>query len=72
MLKRPKKWRLILMAAGFLITAGFSVALAEPVAVAPEPSHTFPTVVEGNEVVHDFIIQNKGSETLEIQKVKTG
>jgi hypothetical protein len=67
-----KKWRILLMAALFWGGAGLSVSLAEPVAVAPEPSHTFPTVVEGAEVVHGFVIQNKGSETLEIQKVKTG
>ena len=72
MLKRTKRGWILLMTFGFWITAGLSAALAEPVAVAPEPSHTFPTVVEGNEVVHDFVIQNKGSDTLEIQKVKTG
>jgi hypothetical protein len=67
-----KKWRVLLMAVLLWGGAGLSVSLAEPVAVAPEPGHTFPTVVEGTEVVHEFVIQNKGSDTLEIQKVKTG
>jgi hypothetical protein len=28
--------------------------------------------VEGTEVVHDFVIQNKGAEVLSILNVKTG
>jgi hypothetical protein len=72
MSKTQVKWRVIPMAIAFWFVVGIAVVQAEPVAVAPEPSHTFPTVVEGNEVVHDFVIQNKGNETLEIQKVQTG
>lgn len=72
MFNTMRKWLIILTAAFFWLSAGFSVAAAEPVAVAPEPGFTFPTVVEGNEVIHDFVIQNKGNATLEIQKVKTG
>ena len=36
-----------------------------------QPIFEFAPVVDGTEVVHDYIIQNKGSSTLEIQKVKT-
>ena len=32
----------------------------------------FGTALEGDEVLHDFVVNNKGSGTLEIQKVKTG
>jgi len=32
----------------------------------------FKPVLEGSEVVHDFIIQNAGKATLEIEKVETG
>jgi len=38
----------------------------------PEPAYTFDTSVEGKMVFHDFIVQNKGKKTLEIQKVNTG
>ncbi len=72
MLKTTQKWVIMLAAAAFWVSIGVSAAQAEPVAVAPEPSHTFPSVVEGKEVVHEFVIQNKGDETLEIQKVQTG
>ena len=72
MSKTQVKWRVVAMAIAFWFVIGITVAQAEPVAVAPEPGYTFPTVLEGNEVVHDFIIQNKGNETLEIQKVQTG
>jgi hypothetical protein len=37
-----------------------------------ESKYAFPTVIEGDEVKHDFIIQNKGDAPLIIEKVKTG
>lgn len=43
-----------------------------PNAVAPEPSFQFKPVLEGEEVVHDFIVRNTGTEPLVIEKVKTG
>ncbi len=43
-----------------------------PVAEVAAPSYTFPLVVDGTEVIHDFIIKNKGAAELEIVKVKTG
>ncbi len=72
MFRSAKKWIVLVLAAAFWASGGISAALAEPVAVAPEPGHTFSPVVEGTDVVHDFVIQNMGSDTLEIQKVKTG
>lgn len=38
----------------------------------PEKMHEFEPVVEGLKVTHDFVIQNKGTAVLQIQKVKTG
>ncbi|MBF0257901.1 MAG: hypothetical protein HQK62_03515 [Desulfamplus sp.] len=38
----------------------------------PEPKFEFDSEVDGAELVHDFIIMNKGTDTLEVQKVKTG
>ncbi|MBF0118897.1 MAG: hypothetical protein HQK79_08675 [Desulfobacterales bacterium] len=43
-----------------------------PVAVFPEKNFTFQGIPEGVEVVHDFVIQNKGTDVLNIEKVKTG
>ena len=42
-----------------------------PSALIRQPIYQFVPVVDGNEVVHDYIIQNKGTTTLEIQKIKT-
>lgn len=43
-----------------------------PAVVVPEAVYTFPRVVDGTQVVHDFILKNRGSATLKIQSVKTG
>lgn len=45
--------------------------LVSPSALIRQPIYQFVPVVDGNEVVHDYIIQNKGTATLEIQKIKT-
>jgi hypothetical protein len=42
-----------------------------PAAFLPITTFNFPEVVEGTEVVHDFIILNKGTGPLNIQKVET-
>lgn len=38
----------------------------------PEPSFQFDPVVSGQEVTHDYLVQNKGTAELEITSVKTG
>ncbi len=43
-----------------------------PLAVIQEQTYKFVQVVEGSMVTHDFIIQNKGTAPLVIEKVKTG
>jgi hypothetical protein len=43
-----------------------------PVAAAPQPHYDFAPVPEGTEVVHDFVLQNKGKDLLVIEQVKTG
>ncbi len=40
--------------------------------VVPETQFTFQPVVEGTEVVHDFVILNKGADVLSVLNVKTG
>ena len=44
----------------------------QPVAFFQALKYEFSQVVEGTQVTHDFIIQNKGTAPLEIEKVKTG
>ena len=38
----------------------------------PDPRVEFSAVLEGTPVLHDFVIQNKGTGTLDIQKVSGG
>jgi hypothetical protein len=47
------------------------VSIKQPVAFLPDARHQFEAVVEGQEVAHDFIVQNKGTAPLEIKRVKT-
>jgi hypothetical protein len=45
--------------------------LEQPLAVLPAAVYRFDPVVEGQEVAHAFVVQNKGSAPLEIHRVKT-
>ena len=45
---------------------------AVPKIHVPEQKYEFPMVVEGREVVHEFVVRNKGGATLDIVKVKPG
>ena len=47
------------------------ISLKQPLAVVTAPVYKFDPVVEGQEVAHAFIVQNKGSALLKIQRVKT-
>jgi hypothetical protein len=42
-----------------------------PSAFVPEPVYEFGQVVDGTKITHDYVIQNKGSAPLKIEKVKT-
>jgi hypothetical protein len=42
-----------------------------PSAYFPERYYTFKQVLDGTEIIHDFILQNKGDATLNINKVTT-
>ncbi len=44
----------------------------EPVAFFPQTLYEFSPVLDGAKVVHEFVVQNKGSATLNIERVKTG
>jgi hypothetical protein len=43
-----------------------------PSAVFPQTSYQFSPVLDGAKVVHDFVIQNKGTTMLKVKRVKTG
>lgn len=47
------------------------ISLKQPLAVLPAPVYKFDSVVEGQDVTHAFIVQNKGSAPLKIERVKT-
>ncbi len=38
----------------------------------PEKRYMFAPVLDGSEVIHDYVVQNKGAATLKIERVKTG
>ncbi len=54
-----------------MISHGIS-AEGVPVAVVENASFNFGSIYEGTDVIHDFIIQNKGDADLEIVDVKAG
>jgi hypothetical protein len=43
-----------------------------PPVLVPESLYKFGPVLEGTEIIHDFIVQNKGTAPLKIEKVRTG
>ena len=45
---------------------------ARPSAFFPETRYECSAVLDGTKVVHDFVIQNKGTATLKVERVKTG
>lgn len=47
------------------------VATGQPVASFSKQMFNFGSLVDGEKVVHDFVIKNTGKAVLEIQKVKT-
>lgn len=72
-LKRPF---LIVIATCMLFSAAGSFGAGQkdsksPSVYFPARYYTFKQVVDGTEIVHDFILQNKGDATLEISKVTT-
>ncbi len=72
-----RKRSIILMMICCLLLAGaisWTEASAEgqPIAVLPEIRYEFEPVPDGTQIHHDFIIQNKGTATLKIEKVRTG
>ncbi|HIJ56005.1 MAG TPA: hypothetical protein HPQ03_07760 [Deltaproteobacteria bacterium] len=58
--------------AGLFSWSGASADTDQPIAVLPEIQYEFKPVPEGTQIHHGFQIQNKGTATLNIEKVRTG
>lgn len=66
----------LIVGLAFMIFAGGLPAAepqtaAAPSAFVPQPQYEFAPVIDGQDVAHDFIIQNKGNAPLTIERVKT-
>ncbi len=60
-----------LLLAGTISWAG-ATEDGQPIAVLPEVQYEFKPVPEGTQIHHGFKIQNKGTATLNIEKIRTG
>ena len=45
---------------------------SKPSAFFPQTDYEFSPVLDGEQVEHEFLVQNKGSAVLTIERVKTG
>jgi hypothetical protein len=52
--------------------ANASTSAEAATAFFPTTIWEFEPVVDGKQIVHDFLIQNKGTALLQVEKVKTG
>ena len=67
------KWFLLICLVVLPIASGAEDKVSEALSYAvPEMQFTFQPVVEGTEIVHDFVILNKRTDVLSILNVKTG
>ena len=72
-----KKFLVLVFAVSFLFPAANSFGgkenpLQVPSAYAPAEVYQFGSVLEGTGITHDFIIQNRGTAPLKIERVKSG
>jgi len=57
----------------FVVTSAIGAEKAGingPVAFVPDADYEFSQVLDGTEITHDFIIQNKGNVPLKVEKVQ--
>jgi len=71
------KKTIIMLIVGYMMTASVTgyasdSAASGPQAFLSEGIYEFQPVVEGTHIVHDFILQNRGDEILEIVKIESG
>ena len=69
-----KRFGLLVLALSLCVTClpGMAVGGGVPVAVVESNSFAFPPPFDGTDVVHDFVIKNKGDADLNIVDVKAG
>jgi hypothetical protein len=66
-------WVIILLFLMPLSALGEEIeTVGTPQLYMPEKSYNFQSVVSGMEVSHTYVVQNKGTATLEIMRVATG
>ena len=54
----------------FLLTASLIAQFDSPKIVVPESEHNFGNITEGEVVSHNFVVYNRGNDTLTISRVK--
>jgi hypothetical protein len=71
---RPVLWLALfgVLAAASAAPAADGRQAPGPSITVAEPRHSFGAVVEGSEVLHDFVIRNRGAAPLNLLEVKTG
>lgn len=74
---KPKMLAVFFVAFSILMFGTVTVGLTgqapqTPSVLIPDNQYTFSPVLDGTEITHDFVIQNKGDAPLAIEKVRTG
>lgn len=74
---KPKIFAVFFVAVSIMLfgtgTLGVTAqSVQTPSAFVPNSRYTFSPVLDGTEITHDFVIQNKGDALLSIEKVRTG
>ena len=72
------KYKFAVVCISLILLVGLSVVAyggmeeGQAKAVISKNVFEFQPVLDGTEVIHDFVIQNTGTATLEIEKIETG
>ena len=74
---KPKMFAVIFAAVSILLFGTGIFGFAEqtlhgPSVFIPDSRYTFSSVLDGTEITHDFVIQNKGDAPIEIKNVRPG
>ena len=74
---KPKMFAVIFAAFSIILFGAGTFGLTQqtrqtPSAFIPNSRYAFSPVLDGTEITHGFVIQNKGDAILEIEKVRPG
>ncbi|MFO7749673.1 MAG: hypothetical protein R6V54_06230 [Desulfobacteraceae bacterium] len=72
MMKKKNVFLLALLACLMIPGVCLAAAQGAPRAFVPENRYEFAPLPEGKDILHGFVIENRGDAELEIQRVKTG